>query len=79
MKPDVGKAAELLHRNGVSAPPAQGLGGLMGLSNKAMKQTRLAAAPGTPTQGAAAWPRWRETGATASQLIARVRWTLERR
>src|SRR5512135_3235941 len=37
-----------------------------------MKLTRLAAAPGTPTQGAAAWPRGQGTGATASQLIASV-------
>src|SRR5512138_1286482 len=43
--------------------------------NKAMKLTRLAAAPGRMRQGAAAWPRGRGTGATASQLIAGVRWT----
>jgi hypothetical protein len=40
-------------------------------SNKAMKLTRLAAAPGTPTQGAAAWARGLGTGPTASQLIVR--------
>jgi hypothetical protein len=43
--------------------------------NKAMKLTRLAAAPGRMRQGAAAWPRWRGTGSTASQLIAGVRRT----
>jgi hypothetical protein len=37
---------------------------------KAMNLTRLAAAPGTPTQGAAAWPRWRRTAAITSQLVA---------
>ena len=40
--------------------------------NKAMKLTRLAAAPGRMRQGAAAWPRGLGTGATASQLIAGV-------
>ena len=44
--------------------------------NKAMKLTRLTAAPETPTQGAAVWPRGRGTGATASQLIAGVLRTL---
>jgi len=40
-----------------------------------MKLTRLAAAPGTPTQGAAAWARGLGTGPTASQLMRRVRRT----
>jgi hypothetical protein len=46
--------------------------------NKAMKLTRLAAAPGRMRQGAAAWPRRRGSAATASQLIAgvlRTRWS----
>jgi hypothetical protein len=47
--------------------------------NKAMKLTRLAAAPGRMRQGAAAWARWPGTGPTASQLIAGVRRTGERR
>ncbi len=41
--------------------------------NKRMKLTRLAAAPGTPTQGAAAWARGLGTGPTASQLMRGVR------
>ncbi len=41
-------------------------------SNKRMKLTRLAAAPGTPTQGAAAWARGQGTGPTASQLMRGV-------
>src|SRR5512143_3585342 len=43
--------------------------------NKAMKLTRLAAAPGRMRQGAAAWPRRQGAGVTASQLIAGVRRT----
>jgi hypothetical protein len=50
-----------------------GLVGVLVPQNKRMKLTRLAAAPGTPTQGAAAWPRRLGTGATASQLIRGVR------
>jgi len=37
-----------------------------------MKLTRLAAAPGTPTQGAGAWARGQGTGATASQLMRSI-------
>ncbi len=49
-------------------------------SNKAMKLTRLSAAPGRLTfdavaEGAASCPRRRETAGTASQLIAGVRQT----
>lgn len=40
--------------------------------NKAMKLTRLAAAPGRMRQGAAAWARRPGTAPTASQLIAGV-------
>ena len=48
--------------------------------NKAMKQTRLSAAPGrlsfdAVAGGAASCPRRRETAGTASQLIAGVRRT----
>jgi hypothetical protein len=45
---------------------------VVALPNKAMKLTRLAAAPGRMRQGAAAWPRWQGAAATASQLIAGV-------
>ncbi len=48
-------------------------------ANKAMKLTRLSAAPGWfreyPGEGAASCPRRRETAGTASQLIASVRRT----
>ena len=52
--------------------------------NKAMKLTSLSAAPGLNGTtgvdgGAASYPRGRETAGTGSQLIASVRWTLERR
>ncbi len=48
--------------------------------NKAMKLTRLSAAPGRQSfnavaEGAASCPRRLETAGTASQLIASVRWT----
>jgi hypothetical protein len=50
--------------------------------NKAMKLTRLSAAPGWLSnadlaEGAASCPRRRETAGTASQLIASVRRTRE--
>ncbi len=50
-------------------------------SNKAMKLTRLSAAPGRQAfdavaEGAASCPRRRGTAGTASQLIAGVRPTL---
>ncbi len=52
--------------------------------NKAMKQTRLSAAPGRQAvdvvaDGAASCPRRRKTAGTASQLIASVRRTQARR
>ena len=47
-------------------------GGVERPSNKRMKLTRLAAAPGTPTQGAAAWTRALGTGSSASQLMRGV-------
>jgi hypothetical protein len=40
--------------------------------NKRMKLKRLAAAPGTPAQGAAAWARRPGTGPTASQPMRGV-------
>ena len=46
-----------------------------GRPNKAFKLTKLAAAPGSARQGAAAWPRRHVFGATASQLNASVRLT----
>ncbi len=50
-------------------------------ANKAMKLTRLSAAPGWfreyPAEGAASCPRWRETAGTASQLIRSVLRTRE--
>jgi len=59
-----GRAGTMSHLSVVVWPP-----------NKAFKLTKLAAAPGSARQGAAAWPRRRETGATASQLNASVRLT----
>ncbi len=56
--------------------------GLRAPSNKAMKLTRLSAAPGWLhehlAEGAASCPRRRDTAGTASQLIAGVRPTLRR-
>ena len=43
--------------------------------NEALKLAKLAAAPVSARQGAAAWPRRPVFGATASQLNASVRQT----
>ena len=56
----------------LSGPPAHDAARDREPPNKAMKLTRLAAAPGTPTQGAAAWARGLGTGPTASQLMRGV-------
>ena len=60
--------------SGLESEPQEG--GVRGPANKAMKLTRLSAAPGWfrghQTRGAASCPRWRETAGTASQLIAGV-------
>jgi hypothetical protein len=57
-----------------------GVGGLKGLPNRRMKQTRLSAAPGWlyryQTRGAASCPRRQEAAGTASQLIRGVGRTL---